>query len=113
MIKTDIRNVSKLGVFRGENDSKSAQRVQFFFLLEKILRLKKMRKCYSIFYHKNRNTYQFHAFTIKNDFQNISGSDEFRFREKPYVHEGECKSTVLKNIGCFTKFGNFASAKDL
>ena len=46
---------------------------------EKLLSLKKNEKCYFIFYNKNRNTYQFHVFTIKNDFRNMLESGKFSF----------------------------------
>ena len=40
--------------------------------LENLLPLKKSEKHYFIFYYKNRNTSQFHAFTIKNNFKIMS-----------------------------------------
>ena len=67
--------------FRWENDSKSAQNMLFFifFFFEKPQDLKKNEKRNSIFYYKNKNTFKFHAFTIKNDFGNASESGELRF----------------------------------
>ena len=64
-----MRNMSESRGFRLENDSNSAQDTYFFiFFLEKPLPLKQNEKRYVIFYYKNRNTYQFYAFMIKNDF---------------------------------------------
>ena len=65
--------------FRGENDSKSTKDIYFPFLSWKSLSLKKKGKRYSSFYFINRNTYQFNAWTIKNDFGNMSQSVECRF----------------------------------
>ena len=46
----------------------------FFSRKSIALSLKKNEKCYFIFYYKNRNTWQFHAFTIQNNFGNMSKS---------------------------------------
>ena len=73
MIKVGIGSMSES---KWENDSKLAQGVHFFF--EKLQPLKKKEKRFSIFYHKNRNTYQF-SFVIKNDFRNMSDCGNFRF----------------------------------
>ena len=43
----------------------------FHDLFEKAQPLKKNEERYSIFYHKNRSTYEFNAFTLKNDFGNM------------------------------------------
>ena len=63
-----------------QSDSKSAHDVlSLIFLLKKPLPFKKNVQCYFIFYYKNSNTSQFHAFKITNDFGNASESSEFRF----------------------------------
>ena len=49
---------------------------RFHFFLEKPQPLKKNEKKYSIFYYRNRNTGQFHAFKIKNDLGNMWESGE-------------------------------------
>ena len=83
MMKTDNRNMSESKEFEWENDSKSAQDLHFFlFFLENPLFLKKNWKRSSIFFYKDRNTDQFNAFTIKNDFGSVSESDEVRFLNK-------------------------------
>ena len=46
------------------------------FFHEKPVLLKKNEKCYFIFYNKNSHTCQFRVFTIKNDFENMSVSNE-------------------------------------
>ena len=76
-IKTDIINMWKSEEFRWGNDSKNA--IFHFFFSEKPPPLKKKEKCYSIFYYKNRNAWQFHALTIKNDFGNLTERGEFKF----------------------------------
>ena len=52
--------------------------VCLFFFLEKQLLLRK-KKHFSIFHYQIRNAYKFRAFMIKNDFENLSQSGEFRF----------------------------------
>ena len=72
--------ISESKAFRWGNDSKSAQDVHFFlFFLEKPLSLKKIEKRYFIFCYRKRNTCQFHAFAIKNDFVNMSEIGLFKF----------------------------------
>ena len=48
-----------------------------FYFLDKPLPLKKNEKRYFILHYKNKNTRQFHAFTIKNDFGNMSKGGQF------------------------------------
>ena len=48
------------------------------FFPHKITVCTEKRKNRSIFYYKNKYTYEFLAYTSKTDFGNISESDEFR-----------------------------------
>ena len=74
--------MSEIRELRWENDSKSAPDVHFFiFFHEKPLPLKfsikektfgVKRNVFRFFCLKNRNAHQFHAFTHRNDFENMS-----------------------------------------
>ena len=67
--------------FRWENETKLNQDVHFFSFNSKNHCLKRKTRNF-IFYYKNRNTYLFHALTVKNGFGNMSENDEFKFENK-------------------------------
>ena len=59
--------------FKWDNDTKQSKDTHFaFFLKKKILTLKKNEQCFSIYYFKSRNTYQFYLFIFKNALKNVS-----------------------------------------
>ena len=71
--------IQKVGNLNAKMTQNRLEKRTFPFFLKKLLPLKKNEKRYFIFYYKNRNTCQFHAFTIKNYFGNVPESDKFRF----------------------------------
>ena len=70
--------MSKDKQFISKNDTKLAQDAHFTFFVEKKSSLRKNRKRYPVFDYERRNIYKFNAFTIKNDFENLSENAEFR-----------------------------------
>ena len=57
----------------------------------KLLLLKKNKKLFSILYYNNIN--KFHAFKIKNDFENVQENGEFRF-------ENDLKDSICSAVEC-------------
>ena len=76
MIEFDFRSMPKIeGNLGRENSTKSAKSTHFaIFFAKKSLSLKKNKKCHSTVY-----TNKFNMFTIKNDSENTSKNEEFRF----------------------------------
>ena len=87
-----------------------------FFLLEKLLSCfticsKENEKRYFILRYEKRNTYQFHSFTIKNDFglcQKVASSDLlFQINYFPILNEFCMMKTAIEAISAIVPLFTF------
>ena len=78
-IKTYLRKMSESRKFRKKNNAKLTQAAYFFFS-KNLYFIEKITISFFNFQYKNKNIYQFHTFTLKNSFKNMSEISELRFQ---------------------------------